>query len=616
MPSDTASTSSRLTIPISPTFSTGTTGSAPRSEATTDETPDLGAFTQILWAWNNLQPAPRAPVPQFHPPPSPRSLHTVNDHSSVSSFTHPGLSEASGTESIAPEEPPETVWNQHQLQSYFNLNSITPSSTRVHELDENDYDISIVNNYPDQGYERVEEPPPPSPFSDGSQTVEIYEATSDFEIPDSVSLHDATGQSPAGRPMAVPVMGPSPNRRGGSGGVSSGSDAERNVPPTSRGPHFGTSSFGRTSLPRQVAPLREHGSPEGIPVHITPRQADFPILDHSSVYSQSTAHTGTTGTRTQKPGWSQTPLNRVPESLQDALVDDTSSLSSYPTQDDSEDAVQSLLDMARVARSVINDNSSTGHSAYASDDHSAGTRNYSPSAPQSTPHYRRELDAAPRATPPRPIQTRNFSPQVELQSPLPTPEDSEVFVYSPRQPRLKVESLDEDQSRTPTHAPARIHGHILPQHMAGPNRYLEQGVSHPYPHPLKGHHTLPATALASEQHASPPHTNPEAEDDGFDEPSGDDLDGDQPSLGLLDEALSFIATERARYEALRASGAHQGDGGPTPPEWQHVVGKHPISFLLRAPSIPSGTALSDPQSFSPLFSRVTFLASRHIQYEA
>jgi len=615
MPSDTASTSSRLTVPISPTFSTDTTGSAPRSEATTDETPDLGAFTQILWAWNNLQPTPRAPVPQFHPPPSSRSLHTVNDHSSVSSFTHPGLSEASGTESISPEEPPETVWNQHQLQSYFNLNSITPS-TRVHELDENEYDISIVNNYPDQGYEEAEEPPPPSPFSDGSQTVEIYEATSDFEIPDSVSLHDATGQSPSRRPMAVPVMGPSPNRRGGSGGVSSGSDVERNVLPTSRGPHFATNSFGRPSLPRQAAPLRERGSPEGIPVHITPRQADFPILDHSSVYSQSTARTGTTGTRTQKPGWSQTQLNRVPESLQGALVDDTSSLSSYPTQGDSEDAVQSLLDMARVARSVINDNSTTGHSVYTSDDHSTGTRNHSPSASHSTPFYRRELDPAPRASPSRPIQTRTFSPQVELQSPLPTPEDSEVFVYSPRQRYLKVESVDEDQSRTPTHAPARSHGHILPQRMTDSNRYLEQGASHPYPHPLKGHYGLPVIAVSLEQHAHPPRMGSEVEDDGFGEPSGDDLDGDQPSLGLLDEALSFIATERARYEALRASGVHQGDSGPTPPEWQHVVGKHPTPFLLRAPSIPSGTALSDPQSFSPLFSRVTFLASRHIQYKA
>lgn len=613
MPSDTASTSSRLTIPISPTFSTDTTSSAPHSEATTDETPDLGAFTQILWAWNNLQPAPRAPVPQFHPPPSSQSLHTVNDHSSVSSFTHPGLSEASGTESIALGEPPETVWNQQQLQSYFNLNSITPS-TRVHELDENEYDISIANDYPDQGYEETEELPPPSPFSNGSQTVEIYDATSDFEIPETVSLHDAAGQSPTRRPMVVPVMGPSPSRRGGSGGMSSGSELEGNAVSTSRGelqlhgPHFSTNSFGRTSLGRQVAPLRDRGSPEGIPVHITPRQADFPIHDHSSVHSQSTART--TGTRTQKPAWSRTQLNRVPESPQDALVDDTSSLSSHPTQEDSEDAVQSLLDKARVARSVINDNSSMDISVDTSDEHSTGTRNYGPSTSHSIPYYHRELDPAPRATPPRPIQTRGFSPQVEPPSPLPTPEDSEVFMYSPRQRHLKVESVDEDQSRTPTRPPARTHGHILPQQMEDSSRYLEQGVAHPYPHPLKGRHGLPITADPSERRDDPPRMV-----DGFGEPSGGDLDGDQPSLGLLDEALSFIAAERARYEALRASGAHQGDGGFTPLEWQHVVGKHHIPFLPRAPS-PAVPPSLIRGPFLPLFSRVTFLASRHIQYKA
>ncbi|KAJ6551816.1 hypothetical protein B0H19DRAFT_179430 [Mycena capillaripes] len=54
----------------------------------------------------------------------------------------------------------------------------------------------------------------------------------------------------------------------------------------------------------------------------------------------------------------------------------------------------------------------------------------------------------------------------------------------------------------------------------------------------------------------------------------EDLDLDQPSLGLLDGALSFIAAERARWNAQREAGATANEGA-----WKHVVGMCTFSFL-------------------------------------
>ncbi|KAG5642865.1 hypothetical protein DXG03_002010 [Asterophora parasitica] len=51
----------------------------------------------------------------------------------------------------------------------------------------------------------------------------------------------------------------------------------------------------------------------------------------------------------------------------------------------------------------------------------------------------------------------------------------------------------------------------------------------------------------------------------------DELDADfQPSLGYLDEALSFIAAERARLDAQRAAAI----GTASPDAWKHVIGKY------------------------------------------
>ncbi|KAH6903810.1 hypothetical protein BKA70DRAFT_590562 [Coprinopsis sp. MPI-PUGE-AT-0042] len=79
MISDTASNSTgRHTFPLSSSYSTDSSGTgtssstgrgAPNSEATSDEQPDLGAFTTVLRAWNHFQPAPACPLASPVAPP-------------------------------------------------------------------------------------------------------------------------------------------------------------------------------------------------------------------------------------------------------------------------------------------------------------------------------------------------------------------------------------------------------------------------------------------------------------------------------------------------------------------------------------------------------------------
>ncbi|KAJ2923875.1 hypothetical protein H1R20_g13212, partial [Candolleomyces eurysporus] len=468
MPSDTASTSSRVSIPISPAFSTDTVSSAPNSEPTSDEQPDLGAFTTVFWAWNNLQPHPRHPMPQFHPPPSSRTSRL--EESSISSFTHPGLSEASGTES-----PPlaDTVWDQRQLHSYFNINSITPSSEQVQELEdeEDEYEVRVDNDNPEAEYR--ESPPPPSPLSEDSRTVEIFEAASDIDIPDTESFAESLDQSTAGADMALPVTVFSPNRdtpvglqASEEGDNSSLTSREHSLRDASG---YQPYSFHRSSA-HQIPSLRGHDA------QITPRRAEFPIHD---------LDTAPTGRHTKGP---------------------------------------------------------------------------------------------------------SFSPQIEPPSPLPTPDDdsSEVIIpYSSAQRAVLVDDEYEDDSHTPTRRPVarggRGGGPVEQQglHEHEYEQYLQQGAMHP--HPLLGHHVLPTTY---HQPFKGPGFDPEPpsqqdansngvaayvdyqEDDGY-------LPEEHPSLGLLDEALGFIAAERARLEANREAGLlhplPMDATGMVPREWQHVV---------------------------------------------
>ena len=181
------------------------TDSAPQSEPTSDEQPDLGAFTTVLRAWTYLQPSPRIPVQihspttsatttfqpdqsvvdsdlqsngqalppsssSFNRPPSSSVLHedsTVESHAlqpSLSSFTRPTSS------SVLQEE--STVWNHAPIASY--LYSETPS-----------IDLEDVNSVVS---------------TEGGRTVEINSETSFDEHSSSAPLQTSCPG------VAVPVL--------------------------------------------------------------------------------------------------------------------------------------------------------------------------------------------------------------------------------------------------------------------------------------------------------------------------------------------------------------------------------------------------------------------------
>ncbi|KAF8650669.1 hypothetical protein AX16_005126 [Volvariella volvacea WC 439] len=108
------STSSRTTttssppIPISPF----TIYSDP-SEATSDETPDLGAFTTVLREWNHLQPPLR--IPRFHTSSSSATTRTAQ--------TLP-------TDAQTPIEG-STVWNHLPIDTYFDPHSTTTNGAQT-----------------------------------------------------------------------------------------------------------------------------------------------------------------------------------------------------------------------------------------------------------------------------------------------------------------------------------------------------------------------------------------------------------------------------------------------------------------------------------------------------
>ena len=87
--SDTTSPSSVHLHPLSPSSSMSSTDSAPQSEPTSDEQPDLGAFTTVLRAWTYLQPPPRIPL-QTRPTSSSdlQEESTVWNHAPIASYLY------------------------------------------------------------------------------------------------------------------------------------------------------------------------------------------------------------------------------------------------------------------------------------------------------------------------------------------------------------------------------------------------------------------------------------------------------------------------------------------------------------------------------------------------
>jgi hypothetical protein len=137
--SESTSSPSVQVLPMSP--SSSSTNSAPRSEPTSDEEPDLGAFNQVLREWTYLQPQPRIPIhirsatsstyPTYH------AEQSLNGDDIFSRTGRSGLSTVSSftrapTSSIHPDG--STVWVHPPIASY--LFSNTPSNEQYIDGDE------------------------------------------------------------------------------------------------------------------------------------------------------------------------------------------------------------------------------------------------------------------------------------------------------------------------------------------------------------------------------------------------------------------------------------------------------------------------------------------------
>ncbi|THU93440.1 hypothetical protein K435DRAFT_967301 [Dendrothele bispora CBS 962.96] len=117
--SDTTTTSTYSPVPTSP-FSSNI---SVRSEPTSDETPDLGAFTTILRAWSHLQPAPRVvnsslanAQPDF---PSSSSSHTFSSLPSATRSRNLDRNPVLESDSDVREDR-STVWAHRRIASYLN----------------------------------------------------------------------------------------------------------------------------------------------------------------------------------------------------------------------------------------------------------------------------------------------------------------------------------------------------------------------------------------------------------------------------------------------------------------------------------------------------------------
>lgn len=606
MISDTASSSTgRHTFPLSPSYSTdssatGTSSStgrgAPNSEATSDEQPDLGAFTTVLRAWTHLQPAPRVPIglssgstisvastgagtrPSAIQDRDSRSGYSYSDagQSSISSFTHPHLSSAAVSvtdDGGAAEDRHTTVWDHRPIWSSY-LRSDSAMS----------------------------KPDSPTDSESEARTVEI---TSDMEndsrsIPDSFDSHSDSHPhlySQSHNPIPVSIQPPFalvPQA------LSSLSSLDLND-------SFSSSQFSQRTLRRSNFPI----------------QNDFSAAGSLRMHSQSSS-----------PSYHNHHQQDMPPRH-----------SYLPSQfQDSEAAVRSLLEEASRSRhhGVVNDVSSiasssrgrpTPESAYSRSDQGSS---YSQSLQTQASGYigtptstASEVVLAPHAYPQYQRQTsnlRNYSPSVEVEpfSPLPTPTDaSEIFPYDGR-----PNQDHEYDVRTPTRT-------------LGTGSSQTYDGAHSYPHPLVGLHVLPttlpgngpsgppfdarrgsshtetwvqkeilptkeedtdsekikyrrrpasdATTISEQIVLSPPFPPSQAKTDyvtpdssasvtitrasrngdppsnffqpsttiGYDQPSTTigynptAAEVEHPTLGALDEALSFIALERARMAALK-----------------------------------------------------------------
>lgn len=620
MSNATTSTSSPLTIAISPSFSSDSASSAPHSEPTSDEQPDLGAFTTVLRAWTYLQPHPRIPPPLF---PSSSSSRTYRpDTSSISSFTRPGTSAATGTESPLPEVEGSTVWNQRRIQSYLDLYSGTQSSDRLddgEDLQEEDGATGLSSDaaHNNEG-EYSPRSPPRSPAvslasTEDARTVEII---SELDVHDTVSFDDSVSndQSLTSGEISVPVLPLDHHQLSTDDIEGEDSSLTSREVPLHYGPHIHPGN-GRASPPPKL--FRHVPSGSVSTFHPVSASQQSTSRQHQSTSASQHLQSTSQNLRSNFDSESQHSTSQFISPFQESSAQTSQQYLSQadPNSISSSDFSVSSYNVPQpfgLPPSDLNESCSSKSRSLFNESHSSvltlTLENYHHHdhsflpTPDSGTHSLESHTLSLRSQAPLDSQTRSqshdsHSPQSNTQSvviepsdsfsqlqsdspylledplsPLPTPEPepSETFPFLPAPDQHTFEPLGSS-----FHTPKRRQGIGCE-----PEGRKHVGHGQNYPHSLTGLHSLPSTNMEVSQHSvtvendaisddihsydNTFHSEPEHEDD---------CEDDHPSLGYLDEALSFIAEERARWTAAREHGGEAGQGGVVGQgEWRHVIG--------------------------------------------
>ena len=174
------------------------TDSAPQSEPTSDEQPDLGAFTTVLRAWTYLQPLPRIPVQIYSPTTS--TTTTFQPDQSVVDSDFQNNSQAllqSSSSSTGPLNSSvlhdESAVDNHALPPSF---TPPPSSSIIHE------ESTIDSRALPLSTSSFTRPPSSSVLQEESTVWNhapiasyLYSATPSIDVEDEISLASTEGRT-------------------------------------------------------------------------------------------------------------------------------------------------------------------------------------------------------------------------------------------------------------------------------------------------------------------------------------------------------------------------------------------------------------------------------------
>ncbi len=565
-------TQSTLTSPRSPLFSDSDPPDRQSGSeiVTSDEEPDLGAFTAVLRAWGYLQPPLRIPT-HFQ---SSSSSRTRSTPTTITGY--PGFG---GGDAETVEE--STVWNRIPIQNYLDDQSFTASSSHPTERAR-----EVIEEVEDE--ESYSSTPPSPAASEGARTVEIASEVDAVSVR-SITLEDGI----SGEQLVIPVTTPL-SVEGRTVSVASGAESHDGqthsypfVPPASPvsfGPHLPIINDNTLSPYTSGSPMPSQSY-----------SSSNPLLDDNSTISRPRPYPSTLSIVSYQPQITRTQSSVFQESPSPAL------LNNHPFQETTISSPPHILPLQSASRIVSNSSHAESdiiNSYYvrepiisppstdqpASDfpsrrrpleiitqppssapgpGHQQPLREqYSPPAEQpQTPFIiddNSSTSAVTEYTPPPSPTTLAVPPTQPLLTTLPPPDSSgatsshsstphtavDIDIVPPPASIVTSTSTSTSTNTAPANptrqssleTPAAIAGH----HPSLASTYREERTrTRGHLDPSMFQNTEPASSSSSRYHLLSPDGDPQDE---------------QPSLGYLDSALSFIAAERAKLNAQRDAG--------------------------------------------------------------